>query len=596
MKLIEIGRSGKKPVYIDLETLLRTRLLGQANSGGGKSWAARRLAEQLFGHVPIHIVDPEDEFSTLREKFGFVLAGKGGELSMDPRHAGVIAHKMLELRASVIFNLYELKPAARHQWVKLYLEALVDSPKTLWRPTVIMIDEAHVFCPEKGQGESVAFGAVQDLVTRGRKRGFCPILWTQRLSKLSKNVSAEMLNRLVGMTFEDVDLDRAGDLLSVSREDRSAFRAEMKGLEPGSFYGLGRAISKDRVMIKIGPVQTTHPEMGTGNVEPPPSPEKIRPLLPKLKDLPQEAEAKLKTEADLRQEIRGLKAQLAARPTPPPAAPRPVSQGDLKVVEVPIMGKRDMNRLEKLVERVEEAKKAYWGTTTSLENATRDMAAALTRLRDGKSTNELRKSVGLAALKNETYPAVGKYAARALAASTGTTRPLSFPASVTSKIEMTISDANLGKCERGILTVLAQHPDGCEIGKVALLSGYTRTSGSFSNSLGSLRTKGYLEGDNSSIMRITGAGALALGDVDPLPAGPDLARYWLGNRIFGACERRILEALLSNPDGLTIDEVAEQSGYARGSGSFSNALGALRTAGVLIGKNSEKMRPAEALV
>lgn len=583
MKLIEIGRAGKKPVHVDLDVLLRTRLLGQANSGGGKSWAARRLAEQLFGHVPIHIIDPEDEFSTLREKFGFVLAGKGGELSMDPRHAQVIAHKMLELRASVIFNLYELKPAARHQWVKIYLEALVDSPKSLWRPTVIMIDEAHVFCPEKGQGESVAFGAVQDLVTRGRKRGFCPILWTQRLSKLSKNVSAEMLNRLVGMTFEDIDLDRAADLLSVSRQDRDGFRAEMKNLEPGNFYGLGRAIAKERVLVKIGPVATTHPEMGSGNVEPPPAPEKIKALLPKLKDLPQEAETKLKTEADLRQEIRSLKGQLAARPTA--QLPAPVSKHDEKIVEVPVIGKRDMNRLEKLVGRVEEAKKAYWGTTTSLENATRDIAAALQRLKDGKSTNEVRKGVGLAPLKAEPFPAIGKTAVAAL-----------MPAArvVTHHSLATSASGALDKCERAIMTVLARYPEGCSIGKISLLAGY-KQSGSFMSALSSLRTQGFLSGANSSVMTITQEGLGALGDFEPLPEGRLLATYWIQHPSFGACERKILETLVSYPSGLLIDEIAEYTQYNK-SGSFMSALSSLRTAGVLVGKNSERMRAADALV
>ena len=38
----------------------------------------------------------------------------------------------------------------------------------------------------------------------------------------------------------------------------------------GDFYGLGRAIAKDRIRIRIGPVRTTHPEMGAGSVEPPP--------------------------------------------------------------------------------------------------------------------------------------------------------------------------------------------------------------------------------------------------------------------------------------------------------------------------------------
>ena len=34
---------------IDLDSLLNTRLLVQANSGGGKSWLLRRILEQSHG-------------------------------------------------------------------------------------------------------------------------------------------------------------------------------------------------------------------------------------------------------------------------------------------------------------------------------------------------------------------------------------------------------------------------------------------------------------------------------------------------------------------------------------------------------------------
>src|SRR5947209_2102103 len=89
-------------VELDVAILLKTRLLIQANSGGGKSWLIRRLAEQLFGVAPVIIIDPEGEFSTLREKFGFVLVGKGGETPADPRSAKLVAHKLLELQASAV--------------------------------------------------------------------------------------------------------------------------------------------------------------------------------------------------------------------------------------------------------------------------------------------------------------------------------------------------------------------------------------------------------------------------------------------------------------------------------------------------------------
>jgi DNA helicase HerA-like ATPase len=38
-----------RPVHIDLDRLVEGRLMLQANSGAGKSWALRRLIEQTAG-------------------------------------------------------------------------------------------------------------------------------------------------------------------------------------------------------------------------------------------------------------------------------------------------------------------------------------------------------------------------------------------------------------------------------------------------------------------------------------------------------------------------------------------------------------------
>jgi DNA helicase HerA-like ATPase len=62
MSKIIIGTAGGKNIGFDIPELLTTRLLVQANSGGGKSWLLRRMAEQLFGKVQTIIIDPEGEF------------------------------------------------------------------------------------------------------------------------------------------------------------------------------------------------------------------------------------------------------------------------------------------------------------------------------------------------------------------------------------------------------------------------------------------------------------------------------------------------------------------------------------------------------
>src|SRR5258708_3924488 len=130
---------------IDLEKLIDGKLLIQANSGGGKSWAIRRLLEQSHGKVQQIILDSEGEFATLREKYDYILAAKGGDTPAEPRSAALLAHRLLELKVSAIIDLYELHPHERKRFVKLFLDALINAPKELWHPCLVVIDEAHTF-------------------------------------------------------------------------------------------------------------------------------------------------------------------------------------------------------------------------------------------------------------------------------------------------------------------------------------------------------------------------------------------------------------------------------------------------------------------
>ena len=135
-----------KDCSLNLEKLIATRMLINANSGGGKSWAIRRLLEQSHGQVQQIVIDLEGEFSTLREKFDYLLVGKEGEIPANIRTAELLAKRLLELNVSTIIDLSELKKAERITFVKRFLDSLIDSPKNLWHPVLILIDEAHHFC------------------------------------------------------------------------------------------------------------------------------------------------------------------------------------------------------------------------------------------------------------------------------------------------------------------------------------------------------------------------------------------------------------------------------------------------------------------
>jgi hypothetical protein len=59
-----------------------TRLLIQPNSGGGKSWLLRLIAERAG--IKTIVLDYEGEFASLREAVDMLLVGANGELPADP--------------------------------------------------------------------------------------------------------------------------------------------------------------------------------------------------------------------------------------------------------------------------------------------------------------------------------------------------------------------------------------------------------------------------------------------------------------------------------------------------------------------------------
>lgn len=270
-------------VAIELPTLIETRAIIQANSGGGKSWAIRRILEQAYGKVQQMVIDVEGSFRSLREQLDYVLLGAETDdvdYPITPENAALLAMTLLEARTSAIIDLYEYRPAIRQQIVRLFLDALMNAPKTLWHDCLVVLDEAHVFCPKQGNAE--AKEAVEALCSRGRARGFCAILATQRISKLDKDAVAECNNKLIGRTSLDLDRKRSNAELELPPKSR-----DLTSLAPGEFYVFGPAISPEVQKVTIGSVFTTHPQAGSRRLmSSPPPPESLCAVLGMLRSLP----------------------------------------------------------------------------------------------------------------------------------------------------------------------------------------------------------------------------------------------------------------------------------------------------------------------
>jgi len=311
-----------QPVEIDITELLATRLLVQGNSGSGKSHLLRRLLEESAGVVQQVVIDPEGDFVSLAEEFGHVVIDGAAYGEAEIARLG---GRIRQHRASVVLALDELEIDQQMKCAAQFLNALFDAPREQWYPALVVVDEAQMFAPAAAgevseEARRVSLAAMTNLMCRGRKRGLAGIIATQRLAKLAKNVAAEASNFLMGRTFLDIDMVRAADLLGMERRQAEAIR----DLERGQFLGLGPAIARRPVKVRIGAVKTGAKSVTPGLVPlPTATTEDMRELLhdnlhvePERPEFPRPAPRPRIEEAD-------LSASIASGPAAEPLAARP---------------------------------------------------------------------------------------------------------------------------------------------------------------------------------------------------------------------------------------------------------------------------------
>lgn len=536
MKLqIELGiaESGD-PLLLDLDRLMTSKMLVQARSGGGKSYLLRRIVEQCWGKAHVIVIDPEGEFVSLREKFDIVVAGAEGDVPLSPQSAARLAELVMKNHVNIVCDVSEMTPDDRCLWVKNFFEALLRTPKDQYHNTLVAVDEAHLFAPESGHGSSVSLPAFRDLMARGRKRGLCPILATQRLGKLNKSVAAEALNILIGGTTVDVDRERAAETFGISRAGKSAFFTTLRGFDPGEFVAMGPAFpSSDPYRFKSGPVQTSHSQAmgGFKKASARRVADEFAAFLKELQEAP-EAPAEASPDKDLVQSLR--------------------------------------NRIQALEKEKSETQARELLLNGELRKA-KELLASISNLL--KPVSEVEK---LAPCPSPPEPAMQVSKSE---------KPAPSPGSVTVRVPSSspfiTGDFKPGKCHKLILGALAQYPDGCDLQCLAVSSTYM-VSGSFKNCLSELRTIGIIEGENSALIKLSDKGReLWRHSTIVVPIGEDLWNYWLNH--FGKCHRAIMTTLRRGRT-MSINDLAVESHYEI-SGSFKNCLSELRTAGIIDGKN-----------
>jgi uncharacterized protein len=553
------------------DRVLEQHLVALGKTGAGKSSALRHIVEHfLHRKARVCVIDPKGDWWGLKyssdgksEGFPVIAFGdfkepKAVDIPINERSGKQVAELIVTGNRPCVIGFRGWMPSAQAKFWIDFASVIFNSNQS--GGLNLVIDEIQNFAPKERVGfgdENMALHWTKRILSEGRGLGLTIFCGSQRPQSVHNGVLTQC-ETLLGMRLtHDADCKAVEDWLKRTR-DKSR-REEVLVSIPEMPRGEAWVWSPE---IGFGPERIKFPMFETFDSFAPPQLQRKLTLSDwSSVDLDQ-VKARLAkvieevTQNDpsaLKRQIAELKREMATA-----AKAAPVAPPKMEKVEVPVLGKEH----EKLL--------------GSLETWSKDLSQQIDAFHhDLQKVLHLRQEIVQKlephANRVRMIPVIG----------VANSHHAASPAAVTPRPRVRIPsvpqdpDTRLGKCERSILTALAQYPQGRTKTQIAVLTGYAQNGGGFANALGKLTTLQYI--NRGEILTITDAGLGALGDKwQPLPTGRALAEYWMGQ--LPKAERSILEFLVAvHPDSALKADVAANTGYAVDGGGFANALGKLRT-------------------
>lgn len=535
----------------------RLAILGTA--GSGKTYLTTTAIERLLqsGHRIVG-VDPLGVMWGLRLKVdgktasGFnvvIFGGRHGDLPLTEHAGALIGETVATMRESCLIDLSELPTkAAERRFMTAFLEAIYrHTDPTKVDPFHLIIDEADRFAPQKPPaGDETMLNRMEEIVRRGRVKGFIPWLITQRPAVLNKNVLSQADGLVLLKLTSSQDRDQVGAWIE-GQADRAQGKAILGSL-PAMQRGQGVVWIPGRGILETVqfPKKTTFDSSSA-----PKRGEKRSATTLKALDLGALKDRLATVEADTKaNDPKALKAELAAlRKQMAEAVGRKIAADPADLERARAQGWQEGHKVgigtaRAALKYVHDAIKGAFGDAIGLIDAQ-------------------------AFAQEKAGPAIPKSGSKYA-------KPIQRPAAPPRAKPSAAVNDGLPTPHRRVLASLAFWASiGHEAPtreQVAGVAGYSPGSGSYNNILGALSTAGMIEKPQS--------GRVALnGNAPALSMTADEAKTKLLSILTGP-ERKVIEAMASG-DAMTRDEVADASGYSAGSGGFNNIIGHLNTLCVL---------------
>jgi hypothetical protein len=303
----EIGKtiSANEPFYLDIPNIVTGRTFIASITRFGKSWSARKIVEECFGHAGIIIVDPEGEYISLREKYPFLIIGKDIPLQLET--ADFMADKILEANISVIIDLSLTEVELGKEYVNKLLRRFFFLETTMRKPYLIIVEEAEEFGPEKGIATATCLEILRNITKKGGKRGIGIVVIAHRPAWISKGILSQCSNKAIGRIDWPSDLNVLEEFARIPK----ATIEKLPTLDKGEFCFTGDWV-KELSFVKVGQVKTTH--LGFTPEVVPPSPKELKTVIEGLQKALPEVIEKIKPTVVSTAEIESkIKSELEAK-------------------------------------------------------------------------------------------------------------------------------------------------------------------------------------------------------------------------------------------------------------------------------------------
>ena len=541
---------------MNLSEILTERLAIVGGTGSGKSYTARGLVEKVLAskHGRVGIIDPTGVWHGLRlmadgKSPGFPVVIFGGDRSDVPliETAGrVVAQAVAGTQQSWVIDTSALKTkAAERRFMLDFLDALFEANRA---DITLVVDEADRFSPQRMTPETARLHErMEEIVRRGRVRGFTPWLITQRPASLNKDVLSQATAMICMRMTGAHDRSAMADVIE-GQADKATAREIIGGM-PKHQTGHGLIWAPQRGLLeavhfpRIVTLDTmSAPKPGEHRHDGVLPPIDLGALREKLSAV--EEETKANDPKVLRAEIARLKVELAKAPGAPTNAELQAAHAD------------------GFQQGLAEARQMF-------EQRLKNVSGELVTLAD-----VLRSPIPLEA--PDRAPPVRQ--PQPIRSAPPPPAPATRPAD---------SSTGLGKGDRLVLTVLAQYaPARVSASKAAAIAGYSVRSSTWRNILSRLRQAALIE-QGPEPFAITSEGLAALGDFDPLPTGASLFEHWMAR--VGKGDRETLRILATLHGECASSDLAQRAGYSPSSSTWRNILSRLRTLGLIEGSRNIKL-------